>query len=947
MYFRFVLKKAVSILLYLIINFAFSQQNLIHYTSADGLPHDITYGIYQDKKGYIWIGTDDGLAKFDGKEFKNYTTNDGLSSNYIIDINELSTSELVLATWRGGINILDTETNRVFNNSNSPHKIGNLQVFNDTIYNTHNKHNNIYWFSEDATINFRTEVITQKEKSGEIHTTSRVDKKATALKYQVIDDTLYAHATSTIALPIKGLLVKKKDMFSHRFLFLKDKIITSFTKIDISFYVAAQNDTLLFFNNNKILFTDKINIDGLSINKIISRNQEELILQAIDPNGFKYAFKYHIKRKSITDLRDYHGIESTISDVLIDRENNLWISTFGEGIYCISSYNNELSTFETNTNIIDIVFLKNKTYLASNYKLFVLDSLYKLEKELKLKGFVKDLFVLNDTIQVGSLDLRNDNIINEIKETFAYNFFQTKTYGTIIINDSIRFVNKKKSYPYPRLDYNIFNAFEHKEQLYFGTNKGLFWFNPILDKVEEASSLNSRFGKQVINSGKTVGDTLYLGTNEGLFKIYDEKFVRFTEKDGLLNNRINSLTIDHKGNIWIGTQKGLSVLEKDNFISYNQKNGLTSTYISKVVEDSNYSIWATGNKGVSIIDNKQSLVTSKPPEIEVSRSELLFYYSAITYNPNEPIVQYKINTSDWIKINKNEGILNFNDYKSGSYSLTIRSKNIDSVWKETGSYNFVIKLPWYKTWWIISLISFVCCLVIITFILHRLKKSRQKNKRLQNVIERRDQLEKELISVRNNIAQDFHDDLGNKLARISILSNLLNEDKNSIKKEDKELLQQIISDSNYLFKGTKDFIFSLQSQSDYLEEVITYLSDFGEEYLSQFDIIFEVEKSISNDIKLPYYWSKQLIYIFKEAITNAVKHSCCKKICMHFKYTEDVLTIICKDDGIGFKTEEQKRINGLENIKRRAAKINGQLFIKSVITKGTEVYFSGKTTSNV
>ncbi|WP_378175856.1 two-component regulator propeller domain-containing protein [Aquimarina sp. SS2-1] len=925
--------------------FALSQQNVIHYSTADGLPHDVTYGIFQDTKGYVWIGTDDGLSKFDGKEFKNYTTNDGLTSNYIIDINELSDSKLVLATWRGGINILNPKTGKVLSNSNSPHKIGNLRILNDTIYNIHNKHNNIYWLF-DKEIKFKTEAVKQKEKSTELNITTRIDKRSTAVQYNVVDDTLYAFSACNLTFPVKGIFTRTKNKFHNKFSFLNTKVITAFTKTD-SIYIAANNENLLFFNNNEILQQHNIKVDGLSIIKILQRSKTELIVLAVDHNGFKYPFYYNLENKITTDLRDLYNIKSTISDILIDRENNLWMSTYGEGIYYISSNKNQFNVFQTDTNIIDIAFLKNKTYLTSNYKLLILDSLKQLEKEIKLNGFVKDLFVSNDTILVGSLEFKNSIDTDKVKETYARGFYKTPTFGMILLNDSIRLLDKQKSYYYPRLDYNIFDAFEYKKRLLFGTNKGMYWYNPIGNIVEEDSLINSIVGKQVINSGIVISDTLFLGTNEGLIKVYNDHVIQLTEKNGLLNNRINCITADHKGKIWIGTQKGLSVLEKGNFINFNQKNGLGSTYIRKVVEDDNYYIWATGNKGVSILDNKKSLVKSKPPEIEVFRSGLSFYYNAITFNTNAPLVQYQINNSDWIQLDKSEGVLNFDDYKSGVYSLKIRSKNLDSIWKETNVYNFEIKLPWYKTWWIISLISLLSCLIIIIFILYRLKKTRQKNIMLQRVIERRNQLENELVSVRNNIAQDFHDDLGNKLARISIFSNLLNEDKTSIKKEDKELLQQIISDSNYLFKGTKDFIFSLQSQSDYLEEVVTYLSDFGEEYLHQFDIIFEVEKSISHNVKLPYYWSKQLIFIFKEAITNAVKHSRCRKICLHFNYEEDILTIICRDDGIGFETEGQKRVNGLENIKRRAAKINGKLFINSEISKGTEVYFSGKTTQNV
>ena len=57
-----------------------------NYTTDDGLPHNIAYNLIQDHKGYIWICTDDGLARFNGKSFKTYRSAEGLLSNYIINI---------------------------------------------------------------------------------------------------------------------------------------------------------------------------------------------------------------------------------------------------------------------------------------------------------------------------------------------------------------------------------------------------------------------------------------------------------------------------------------------------------------------------------------------------------------------------------------------------------------------------------------------------------------------------------------------------------------------------------------------------------------------------------------------------------------------------------------------------------------------------------------------
>jgi signal transduction histidine kinase len=247
---------------------------------------------------------------------------------------------------------------------------------------------------------------------------------------------------------------------------------------------------------------------------------------------------------------------------------------------------------------------------------------------------------------------------------------------------------------------------------------------------------------------------------------------------------------------------------------------------------------------------------------------------------------------------------------------------------------------------IILLIVSLLIIIVILFVtkMIQLKRTRQKNKELKQAFDKQISLEKELSNVRDNIAQDFHDDLGNKLARISLLSNLVADNLSDREESIKNKINQVKEDANSLFVGTKDFVFSLKSNSDYLEEVVTYLSDFGEDLFKNTTIKFVLQKELSINKKLPYYWSKQLIYIFKEAMTNALKHSKCSEVILIFKYQDNQLNIQCMDNGIGITDEQMESSNGIHNMKNRALKINGKLSIQSNEKSGTIVEFSGNTT---
>ncbi len=86
-----VLGRAVSFAVWLVFcaQAAYSQQlSIRHYDVRDGLAHSRVMAIHQDRKGYLWFGTWEGLSRFDGYRFTNYDTRDGLGNSLINGITE-------------------------------------------------------------------------------------------------------------------------------------------------------------------------------------------------------------------------------------------------------------------------------------------------------------------------------------------------------------------------------------------------------------------------------------------------------------------------------------------------------------------------------------------------------------------------------------------------------------------------------------------------------------------------------------------------------------------------------------------------------------------------------------------------------------------------------------------------------------------------------------------
>lgn len=205
-------------------------------------------------------------------------------------------------------------------------------------------------------------------------------------------------------------------------------------------------------------------------------------------------------------------------------------------------------------------------------------------------------------------------------------------------------------------------------------------------------------------------------------------------------------------------------------------------------------------------------------------------------------------------------------------------------------------------------------------------KSEEKMDYLEN---RLSQKELELQKMRNSMAQDFHDEMGNKLATITMLSNSLkikldSQFAHAYREESKtlEIIQQTASD---VFEGTKDFIWSVDYKSDYTLELFLYLREFGERFFNNLDINFKstYQLDTSQPYKLKPLAGRQLILIAKEIMTNAAKHSKCQDFFLLMSLENEKLRIVFKDFGKGFDFNNAPR-RGLKNIENRCAAIDAK-----------------------
>ena len=195
----------------------------------------------------------------------------------------------------------------------------------------------------------------------------------------------------------------------------------------------------------------------------------------------------------------------------------------------------------------------------------------------------------------------------------------------------------------------------------------------------------------------------------------------------------------------------------------------------------------------------------------------------------------------------------------------------------------------------------------------------------------------ELEKMRNHIARDLHDDMGSALSSIHIISKMPATGGVEERKANERLIK-IHEHAGLILENMSDIVWTINPANDTLEKIIFKMREFAADILDPLNIeyVFDQDGDF-HDVRLGIQTRKDLYLVFKEALNNTAKYSCCSKVDIRVAADARQIEVQVRDDGVGFNKNEVKWGNGLKNMEERARQINGDLTISSVPDKGTMV----------
>lgn len=194
--------------------------------------------------------------------------------------------------------------------------------------------------------------------------------------------------------------------------------------------------------------------------------------------------------------------------------------------------------------------------------------------------------------------------------------------------------------------------------------------------------------------------------------------------------------------------------------------------------------------------------------------------------------------------------------------------------------------------------------------------------------------------VRTRIARDLHDDIGSTLSSIAILSQVARQ--HSQKSHNpSEILEKISNSAQKMMDSMHDIVWTTQPSNDSLNSVTVRMREFAAEVLEAKNILYQIQVDEPLlALKLPTKHHYDFYMIFKEAINNAAKYSEATQVQVQVNRENGELRLHIRDNGKGFEQNSVKSGNGLKNMQKRAAQLDGKLHIYSRPGEGTLIQVS-------
>ncbi len=935
--------------------------------TENGLPQNTVNSILQTRDGYIWVATEEGLARFDGIGFVVFDRQNTprLESSNIRDLFQGGSGALWVGTAGGVVRMLDGEVSSFTTEQGLPSNdveevyedregtvwIGTssgLSRFREGEFTTFTTRDglagsgvqSLFQDAEGALWIGTTDGLS-RFKDGQFATfTTReglASNSVTAIQQGPRGDLWFGTADGLSSYAAgRFVTYSVGDGLPNR------RIISLLADREGSLWVGTAGGLSRFRDGR---FAAVAGADGLSNGIVLSifEDREGSLWVGAESGGLTL-----LRDTKFTTYTVREGLSSDLVKAIYeDRRGNIWIGTYGGGLNLLKD--GQVKTYTTDDG------------LASNIVLALVDD-------------------AEGSLWVGTPDglsrLKDGRFTTYTSADGLPNDFVRSTY---VDHDGGLWIGTRGGLA--RLKGGVFTYYSTLDGLpsdvvgtIYEDAEGTIWVGTLggltrlkdgsLTSYTTADGLSDNVVISIYGDGE---GRLWIGTNGGgLNLMWNGKFTSFTTRDGLPNDVIYRILEDGRGDLWMSSNKGIfhtAKVELTSFaagragslrsVSYGTADGMTTRECSggghpSAWRGSDGRLWFSTIKGVAMIDPERVARNDQPPSTVIEQvrvdgelasmgpglecppgtSRFDFSYAGLSFIAPEKVrFRYRLEgfDEDWVD-GGDQRVAYYTNLGPGDYTFQVAACNNDGVWSDTpAQFAFTLRPHFYRTLWFYALVAIGLALLVRRLYLARL---RQLQVRFGAV-----------LAERNRIAREIHDNLAQELLGISVQLELVArvmpaaEAARSHLDRARSLVRSSIAE-------VRRSVWDLRSQSLDHNDLPSALAEMTRRLTAESAVQtqFEVRGAFR---PLAPHVENNLLRIGQEAINNAVRHARAETVLVNLAFDAESVRLSVQDDGLGFDPRSRDDSStghfGLVGMRERADEMGGAFTIKSGAGQGTEV----------
>ncbi|OYT16290.1 MAG: hypothetical protein B7C24_08560 [Bacteroidetes bacterium 4572_77] len=690
----------------------FDGAHFVVYGNSHGLSEGSVRALYLDTNNHLWIGFESGLVYYKDSTAFHLLINDSINNKgEISDISENQNGDILVSSYGEGVflirNYADSSQREILNykgKEGAGQIIFKTEEFSDGRIFMATSVDIMYMKADSAKFEyFRPEGF-----PGFFLTTCMIEDSKGNIWIGKYNGGLYKYDIETK----RFIFFDHRDGLAHNWisalfedskgriwvgtwgggisLFEHDKLLVNFdnknglASLNIqkivedkegNIFIATQEDGFQIFKGMQFLSMDENN--GLPNPQIWDICEWNDTIALLATNGGIVSLKINTTKNMQVDHVFQKSSNTLVSDKIRhlqkDDYGNIWIGTALSGI---QSYNTKTNTFN-----YDIVLNSN---IPQNAKL------------------VRDIAILHEDMFVGTVD----GLLN----------YHIPTKKVIRISQENGLSGNDISVLYKGIDNKLWVGIRNKGLNYIDSN--------LITQLPKTKAINATCFAEKSK------DQLYVGTNKGVFFLMKDSLVKVLDvSNGLMSNYVSALCFLNKYQLLIGSNNGISVYDfrKKRMVNYNENLGFTGIETKNnallLRSDSTVFIGTTG--GLMVFDphyqhrkmtepfvhigqlkvNMKDQALIQNAEYSHNENDFLFYYHAISLS-NQSDLKYQVKLEgldyNWRNATKSTNI-SFSKLPAGDYIFKVKAITFDGAEnKEPAAYSFTIRPPFWLTWWFLS-----------------------------------------------------------------------------------------------------------------------------------------------------------------------------------------------------------------------------------------------------